>query len=330
MRLSKKEQAVLAAVEFDADSSLSDFEKPLRMPVSTIRYHVNNLLSRGVIRYYPFVNTLALGFTPYSLFFSLSAHGRKTQDKVIASLQRRPEVSWCAQMGGPYHFCATILTKSLEDVTRFTNKFCDEFGDLFSRKQIAGQTSFTLFQTKYLYETRKADRVLTWSRTVNAHSLDELDAQILSGLISPTFVSRRELARSLGTPIGTVDSRVRKLREHQIIQGALYLINPQNLSMHCYKLLIHTRGFSSALDQELFKFCLEHRNITTLIRCVGNWDYEIGVEVSTPDGLLDITHILQVHFGESIVKIEELTQFRDLKVNCFPFIPPAARRRARA
>lgn len=327
LRLSKKEQAVLAAIEFDADAPLVEFEKPLRMPVSTIRYHVNNLLQRRIVRYYPFINTLALGYTPYSIFFALTPHGKKQERALIEALQKHSEVSWCAQFGGPYQFCVTILTKGLGDITKFLDKLADKFGDLFSKKQIVGQTSFTLFQTKYLYEASKADRYLTWNRPETLCEIDSLDGKILSGVLSPTFESRRELARALGTPIATVDGRLRKLREKEIIQGALYLIIPQNLSMFCFKLLVHAQGLSTKLHQELFKFCHSHKNITTLIRCVGSWDYEIGVEVSSSEEILDITHELQTHFGETITLIEELSQFREHKVCCYPFSEELSPRR---
>jgi len=320
MRLSQKEQQVLAATEFDADVPLTKLQKSLKMPASTIRYHLNNLIDRGIVRYYPFINAMALGYTPQSLFFSLSYEGRKQQDKMLQFFRDCPRISWCAEIGAPYQYCITSLTRNLKEFSELLDEISNCFGSVFAKKDMVSQVSFTLFQTKYVYEGQKALDFLTWNSDAAPVKVDELDQRIMSAFLAEEYPSRRLVGRKLGIPVSTVNARINGLLEKCVIQRFLFLVNPLAAKMHTFKLLLFAKGFSTKQHQKFFNFCRNHPNITTLIRCVGSWDYEIGVEVVSPSEIVLVSNSLHSEFGENLAAIEELPQFNEHKVNCFPFM----------
>lgn len=327
MRLSDKERAALAAVEFDPDASLSKLQKAARMPTTVLRYHVNNLLKRGVLRYYPFINTSALGYLHYSIYFSPTAEGRRSQDALLEHLRNAPEVSWLAGLGGTYQFCCTLMVKRPNEVTNFLTTIAEKFGPIIQKKVFSTQTSLSVFPTKYAHPRKLPPRAIRWAEDGGVEvEIDHIDKQILATLIAGGYTSRREVARTLGLPSSTVDDRVAKLLKRGVIVQFLYLVNPTLFHTLSFKLLLSTYGNNAKLHEALFRFCAEHRNITSFITCLGPWDFEIGVEVSHASDLQHLSSTLFEQFGEHLQSVEELALFEELKVACFPFL--SAPRRA--
>ena len=188
----------------------------------------------------------------------------------------------------------------------FLDHLADRMGNCFAKKCIVNQLWFTLFQTKYLYTKGRANEFLTWKPVAETFQLDDLDRRILAGLLSEDLTTCRGVARSLGVAVSTFDWRLKRLQERGIILRFLYLLSPLTLQMNTFKLLLYTRGFTSKHHTQLFDYCHRHPKITTLIRCIGNWDYELGVEVSPASELVEVVKELRKHFGANVAAIEEL------------------------
>lgn len=149
--------------------------------------------------------------------------------------------------------------------------------------------------------------------------LDEKDQQILSSLLEAEYSSRRDLAELLGLPIATLEHRVKRLMKAGIIVRFIYLVNPNCFHAHSSKLLVFARGLSSKGQHAFSKFCASHPKITSYARTLGSWDFEINVELTSPEELIAVTQDITDTFGPGLNRIETLNQFRELKISSFPF-----------
>jgi hypothetical protein len=119
-------------------------------------------------------------------------------------------------------------------------------------------------------------------------------------------------------PLSTLELRLRKLREKEVIVGDIYVVSPSKFYRQSYKLLVYTKGIDVELSRKMHAFCLQHQDIVYLFECFGVWGFEVGVEVSKAEDVSPIMQEMYEFFGASINTIKLLTKFRYPKVRWFP------------
>jgi DNA-binding Lrp family transcriptional regulator len=176
----------------------------------------------------------------------------------------------------------------------------------------------TVYPRRYLSPKRFSVKPLQSKFTKDQVELDDLDYKILLQAAQPGEVSNRQLAQKLAIPASTVDLRIRKLTERGVITGQFLAIDCTKYGYQPFKLLVYGKGINPDLSAELQKFCDRHPNVVYLIECLGNWDYEIGVEVSQTEEVTRIMQEIFEEFGAQVNTIKLLTKFRDIKFRWFP------------
>jgi DNA-binding Lrp family transcriptional regulator len=319
MKLTEQQKRVIAALHFEADRPAVDVERAFGLRESTVRRVLARLLEAKLIRFYPFINTYTLGFSACSLYFSLSEKGMDRRRNLIQFLQQSPRVSWIAEMGGRYQLCVSFLARDMLEAHGFMEELSQTFPDLFAEKTVSSQIELTLLSPKYLGYPPLNRSAVSWGNTSALIKIDRVDHAILSGLIREEYRSLTQLARQLKIPISTFNLRIQQLRKRHVIVGFVYLINSAALDMQSFKLLINARSLNEKFTKELFDFAAAHPNITTFIRTVGSWDFELGVEIASASGVSSISASLRHHFPQAIHSLEIIPLLKEMKLACYPF-----------
>ena len=271
------------------------------------------------MRYYTVVNVYRLGYTAYSVYLAVTPHETDRLQKLIEALCQESCVSWVAEVGGEYQLCVSVLVQSTTALSAFLDRLASQFGGILNDKSVVTQVSLSMFPTKYLLPRPSTPLGLTWGRCDASADIDALDKRILQGLMGQRVPSQRELARTLGVPVTTVQERLTRLRSAGVIIGAVYLVSAEALHMQTFKVLVSTREPHSQIGHNLFQFCQRHPRVTSFIHSLGSWDYEIGVEVETPSATTGFLSELSASFAKAITRVRTVPMFRELKVACFPF-----------
>lgn len=318
VKLTEKEATVLACVELRANAPMALFRKESGLREHTIRYALRSLISRKVITPLPFINLHRLGYTVYSLFFTVGGEKRGAHDALIRSLVAAPNVLWVGEFGGEYQYGVGFGAKHLSELTLFLDALSKKHGAIFHDKAVSVQISSTVYPRRYLSSRKSSAQpiTVTFGQREPA-SIDSVDAKILSALTTYGTWSHRQIALKIQVPLSTVELRIRKLREQGVIAGDIYSVDAAQFEMESFKLLVYTKGLDSALTGKLDAYCRATPNITTLIDCLGSWGYEINAEVRKPEELSRIIQQIYEHFGGSIHTIKVLTKFSYPKVRFF-------------
>lgn len=318
MKLSEKEATILASAELRANAPISLLRKESGYRPHTIRYALRSLLDRQVITPVPFINLHRLGYTIYSLFFTVGGEKRGTHDALIRSLIAAPNVLWVGEFGGEYQYGVGFCAKRLPPLIDFLSALSKKHGAIFHDKAVSVQISSTIFPRRYLSSKKfSVQPILVTFDSKEVVEIDALDSKILSGLTTYGQLSHRQIALKLQIPLSTFELRLQKLRDHKIIAGDIYSVDAGKFNMESFKLLVYTKGLDAELSSHMHQFCARHKNITTLIDCLGSWGYEVNVEVSRPEEVTRIIQELYQYFGASIHTIKTLTKFRYPKVRFF-------------
>ncbi len=320
LQLSDKERKILGAIEHQAEVPVSELQKQTKLRAHSIHYAIASLKRRGIIvGKAPFINNYPLGYTDYTIYFSLSSTSKRSTNKLISRLIAAPGVSWVAQLGGDFQIGVAFCARRIEEVSFLLGELSEEFGQLFFQKSISVRISFHAFGRKYLWKRSQNIAPLKIGKLPSSVEINEVDHTILSGLANNEYSSKRELSRLLAIPFSTLERRVGRLEESGVIGGYIYRLNLSGSNLLTYRLLIYSRGIAPMLTQQLYTFCKKHPGVLHFIECMGAWDYEIGVEISHAEELNEIIQALQESVGDGLIGIKSLQIFKHLKYSGYPF-----------
>lgn len=317
--LDTKSGAVLVALEHDADRPICDVAKRIGAREHTVRYVLDRLKSRGIIvGRAPFINLYRLGYTDYTLFFSLASRREKPRDRMVEELLKTTSVSWVGKVGGEFQYGAAVCARSIGEAMEVFHALSDRVGCAFLDKALSLRVTFTAYGRKYLAPKVKISPLA--ARTAgHAAAIDDVDHRILSALSRNPELSWRDLSAGIGVPLSTVLRRAKQLEAEGVIQGYIYRLSSAALGMQQYRLLIYTRGMSLALSTALREFAERHPQVIHFIECMGAWDYELGVEVKHAENVTEIAQQIYDRYGTEIGNIRLLQIFRHLKYSSYPF-----------
>jgi DNA-binding Lrp family transcriptional regulator len=319
MKLNSLHRDLISVTHLNADIPLAQLTKSIGKPEHVVRHNLRRLLEEGVLSFHPFIDLGRLGFSQYTLFFSLSHERNGDRDRLLRYLINCEETTWVGRMAGEFHYGVSICARNLEELNRFLDHLSESFGAIFFEKSLSILISFTHFRMKYLSKRCGPREYLRFGTAAEQVETDELDHKLLSTYVRQPSHAIAELARSLGESASTVDYRYKRLRDSEVIKGALFFANTQLLGMSMYLLLIYLKSVTPAVKVNFFEFCRRHPHVNFLIEFLGTWDYEVGVEVQSPTALAAIVSELYNHFGSSLNTVRILTVIDHPKTIKYPF-----------
>lgn len=319
MPLSERDRKVLGSLELHADLPLAQVRKRTGLRDHSIRYALDKLLDRRIITRVPFIDIYPLGLVDYAIYFSIAPEREALTQQLLVYLERSPMVSWLAVHGGNYQYGMAISAQRHSQVTLFLDRLGEKFPDIIVHKALSIRVSLTLFSRKYLVGSNESIETLTFGNSHVSHSIDEKDHYILRALQNSGTKSLRNIADSLDMAPATLAYRMEQLRRKKVLRGFMYQIDSSRLGLQSFRLLLQLRGMSTTVRSALFDFSKRHPHVCYLIECLGNWDFEIGAEVSRGEEMVELTQNLYRTFGNHVGGIQMLPLFAHRKICNYPF-----------
>ena len=320
-KLSEFDAAIFNAIELDAEISLKEVAQDLGKSVSTLRASLARLEENQLIRFYPFINVFRLGYSIFIFYFNPV---KAQEDALIASLQANDKVAWLARYASDdFRYCASFVCKSPLEYQRVLEDLGREHSASFYSSATLAQTALTIFKSKYLAPSRPSAGYVTLAAEGSVVQFDDTDRAILSGLLSKTYSSIRDLARQIELPHSTVNERVNSLKANGVIERFVYLANVSVWGIEIYHVTLKSRTLHPDLRKELFEFCEGEPSITVLLECFGAWDFEINVESRSREAVDAVIAEISRRFGKLLTVVGILKREEQTKVACYPFCAPA-------
>lgn len=325
-RLTPSELQILGAIQFDATLSLTETAKKHGFSERTLRHSLARLTELQIVRKAAFLNPYALGYGYSLIYFSISRGGAKVRENLIEALRKSKRVSWLAELGGEFQYIAAILIRRPSETREFLYNFTKKFQNLIHEKSILYQSSLGIFPRKYLQDSitpRLGE--LYCDCAASEIEYDELDEEILRELSVDGGLSVREMGRRLNRSHTTIENRIARLRTSGAILGWYYRIDARRLGFQSFKLLIYAKGISQVVRDSIRKFCFSHRQALSFIECIGEWDFEIGVDAISQQDVVPVVHELYDSFGDMLSSIKVIPVLRVFKFEQLPALKAASR-----
>lgn len=310
---------ILFLLESNADKSFRAIADLAGAEEHTVRRTFHRLVESKIITGRAvFVDSMALGYEDYGLFFSLKSSSPKEQKALVRSLADSPLVRWLADVGANFDYAVTFVSKSSREVRQVLDRISQKHQDAFAGKDFSLRTYMIRYPRRYLSPGTKGCPTYVMGKSTERIEIDELDKKILHEMSSGNFVADNELAAEIGVSPSTIVRRVGALRENGVLMGDTYRIDAQMLGYSSYRILLTMKRLGVDLRRRIISFCDEELSVRIMVESLGSWDYELELEVSDPREIKNFTGRLYEQFSQDLVALNVIPIFQHLKYSGFP------------
>ncbi len=318
-KLTQLQYELLPLVELNPHVSVSELARTLRQRTHVIQYALARLRNDRILRPSPLIDGARLGFLEFTVLMNLVQPTGEARSRFTKELLRSNRVTWVAELGGDYRFCAAVNAKNAQELVGILEGVLLRARVSLHAKQVAVVESFISFPRKYLNPRRSPNRSLGFGKQPGPVAIDDRDHLILGGLLSNNYQSHRDLASQLGIALSSMELRIKKLSEIGVIAGFRYVIASHAIGAQFAQIKVVAPSLDPKLTREVLDWARQHPNVLMFHRLFGAWDYELGVEVHELGQLPPIVDAFTVQFGERISAISILPLLIEHTPSAYPF-----------
>jgi DNA-binding Lrp family transcriptional regulator len=308
------ERSILYLVLMDASASVVKIAATLGCKPHSVQAAINKFRRNGLISRRIMVDVYRLGYSRHAFYISLSSEGQRQRDKLVLSLVNHPSTTVVLEVGGEYDFFVAVITRNPGELAAFQSTLADTFGVPFQKKDLALTIRHSVFGEKSLLADLSACTECTYAVTDSLVETDALDRRILAELCAPGVISFPHVARKLGLPQSTLDYRLKRLKEQQVICGDMHEIKGELIGLSNYIVLLGMTGLNQATQSRFYSFVKHHPYVAHYSHEVGHWDYMLGIAVDSHQRVNELVEQMRRLFGESIATVKSFPMFRARKV----------------
>jgi DNA-binding Lrp family transcriptional regulator len=319
MKLSDKSIRVLAAIQYQAQTPVSEIARQTGLREHTVRYCINSLLEQKIIRPWVVIDTYRMGYKEYGLFFRRSDSSPSIKSAFLDFIVKCPGMGGISEYAGDYHYMLLYYCRRAREFEKFLDFIGSQCQGYFESKALVERIEWTTLRSKYLSEYKSKVEGLGAKSAVDCVRIDELDHQILYFLGQAPLVTRPQIAKELGQPLSNIDYRIRRLQKNKVIVGFGYWIEAHKLGCQLFRIMVVSKISTPEFRREFQRFAFAHPNITGFTRCIGAWDFDMRGETPSTRELGRLTDQIRTRFGNYITDIKVIHLIQNYKICLYPF-----------
>lgn len=317
IKLSDRERCVLSVLQFCADASASEVAARAGVREHVVRRVRTRLVEAGVLRRRVYVNYFKLGLSQYSIFLRFNSQTIKHKQRFIKVLQGAPFVELVLEVGGRYDLALILTVRGPFDVEQFLDLVLADMDVAFSEFHMQVRTGWFYFGVKHLHErTPRCVQVIASSG--EREEISRAEAETLVAFARSADGNRQRIARQLGIPVTTLQSRLERLERSEILSGALFEVVADRAGSQAFRVLVATHAPHREHRETLRIWAEKHPSILTFMHGFGNWQYELRLEAQDVGSARLIVDDLLERFSSVVSSAELVPVARIALMNLCP------------
>jgi len=279
--LDSLDRKLLYALDCDSRESYAGLARKLRVPQETVRYRLSRLIQEEIIfRSLAVIDAGKLGNTYYKILLKLHNVNEDKVQHLIGSLIENDAVNWVARMDGLYDVGLTIRIRQIVELSDFLDELKRSYRNYLHRLSFAVNIEVDFLARDYLLgRSKRREQIAKYTAPTKELEVDLLDQGILRILSSDTRTPASAIARQVQVSTETVLQRIKRLKEKGIIAKYIIALSPERSGILNYYVLLYLNNVSEDRLEAFRQYCLAHPNMVYLIKALGEWDYELNIEV---------------------------------------------------
>lgn len=311
------DRKILVELDTDARTSFAKIGKRIGVGKNNVQYRVARLVEDGVIKKFVLQPSLSkLGLFLGKIYLQMSGYTEQTEEIIYKFLLNDKRISWVAKCEGNWDIMLGAYVENVQQFNKLRNDFFERFGQYVNNYDVVFLTEGRTSQRTYLlnkksFYSKKVEDFMGKGKI----KLKKNDVKILRFISNNARFSYTEVAKKFRMNVKTVQSRIKKMEQMEIIQGYVTFLDIRKIGYNFFKLCLHTKGKTV---NDIVKYCLEMPNVVHVIESVGPWEVELEVETENLQDFYDLMHNIRNKFSDSIKKTDFVVIVDEVKLDFFP------------
>lgn len=320
-KIDTRDQKILHEALLNANATADSIGAPIGEQGYQVRRTLSGLQNDGIISPYTLINQFSLGWMKIGVFFSFLPIPSQDIQAIIDKLQGYPNIVSVIELFGPYQYFMSVNARSIPEFEEFMSTLYSEIITIKIDEAVSIRRQLSLFKRKYLAPDLKNTSHITYSYTGAHEKLDDLSVSILNYMIAAGGLPNGPaIAEAVGVSNTTVHNKISDLEKRGVILGYSYSIDPYKIGYSSFDLLIKTSSRTTSFKKDFFEFSAAHPHIVGLTECIGQWQYEVRIEVTSTSEATKISQEISRKFSQNIHKIDIVNVIKELKYMKTPLI----------
>lgn len=304
MGLSQKELDIVSQIALDANNSVAKISRETGYREHVVKHFLNKLWDNGTLKLRPFVNPYALGFLEFDALFTVLTPGESALRTLTNACVEAGSTTFVMETSGSYHLSAMFLVRSLSEIPLFFEEIAARAPGVEFEKELVPSLKVTITSPKNFSLPKLGNNTLSYGPVTTSHSIDELDAKILSLLGDANVSSKRQIAKLCGVPQSTLEHRIALLEKKEILLGIGSIVTTYTDGLFPYVLRIYASRPNPKIRTLIEEFAQSHIAVRSVVETAGAWDYSITMRLGHPSILSTIRQELHAYLGSDIRRID--------------------------
>ena len=302
VKIDLKDRKILYQLDLDCRQSNNQIGKKVGLKRDVVAYRINRMQEEGIIKYFwTVIDTFKLGYNVFRVYFNFQDISIDEKKQLVQDFVDYKN-SWAvSSAAGPIDFGAVIWVNNIYEFNHFLDKILDKFGKYISKKIISVYVQADEYEKSYLLsdEIKKSERE---KFTINCGeekvNIDEIDYKILDILSLNARMPLIDLASKLNTSSQTINYRLKKLIESDVIKGFRVGIDISKLGLQYFDVRI------TLTDHSYRRKIIDYLQNKPFFKCIntafGYADLELEFILENIDKLIQIMDDLNEKFPHVI------------------------------
>jgi len=310
-----KDKKILIELDKDPRMATSKLAKKVRISQQVADYRIKRLREEGIIsKFGTIIDLYRLNIQQYRVFLRFKGIGDEKKKEIFKYLKQHNNVYWAARIGGRFDLLIVAGVQDYPHFEEFIDQLYKAFPQCFSDYRANYVLKHELYQHKYWAKHAPAN-FFSYGTGVEVAKLDELDWRILQVLKDDCRTPALQLGQKFKTTYKTIQNRIKKLRDQQVIIGERLFISDKNTER--FIVLLSYNEFSANRKKKLFAEFQQRPEITQALHMFGTWPVFLHVRTKNIEELQSL--LIQLRERHSIIEEHEaIPIFEDIQINLLP------------
>ena len=314
------DKKLIYTLDLDARMPLSKIAKKLRVSKQVVKYRLDNLVSKGIIRgFYADINSSKLGLEIYMIYFKFHKMPLTIEKKFIKHMCSQKGIGVNISINGKWDYMVDLWAKSPVHFKKQYQEIMKDYEQYIKNKQIIIETDFYYFKPTHILD-KPSNKKIIMTGNLEEIKLDNIDKKIIITLTKNCRISLVELAKLVGLTPNAVKNRIKQLEKNNIILGYQVFIDYQKLGFLHYRVFLHIENLTQELENSIIEFLRLNKTCVSITKTIGYCELEFRSIVKSVDEFYALIEELRKEFADYLKDYEPIIYSKMHDVwNYFPF-----------
>lgn len=319
MNVKENYQEILFQLEEDARQNFTDVGEKTGLSQQTVSYAINTMKENGVLReFYPLFDYTKFGYNGYLVLFRVNTFSRQKINSIVNLLEDNGMVAWVSRLSGGWDLMTFFLAPNASSFNKEFKRLISQHPDQLRKYQILTSVVVHDMGRDYLTQTEDSAGDIIVGGDRDVVDITDAERETCRLLNENPLASSVDMAEQLEVTPKTVIDRTRSLEDSHLIKGYRPLLGIQDLDIQASLLFMKYNNQDVEKENDLRDYCVDHPNVTLLMKTFGDWDVVIRLETVDRAEQREVVNSIRERFEDILLDYDTLEIVDDIKKNYLP------------